>query len=86
MSFIKYSLLPAVSRTWYIADMLRSRSRPSPPSRGFVLGRERFARISAVEGIALTDDMRATLERFDREGLSADERRRAILARFSTKR
>ena len=57
-----------------------------PPSRGFVLGRERFARISAVEGIALTDEMRATLERFDREGLSADERRRAILARFSTKR
>ena len=52
---------------------------PSPPSRGFVLGRERFARISAVEGIALTDEMRATLERFDREGLSADERRRAIL-------
>jgi len=68
------------------ADMPRARSRPPPPSRGFVLGRERFARISAVEGIALTDEMRATLERFDREGLSADERRRAILARFSTKR
>ena len=86
MSFIKCSLLPAASRVGYIADMPRSRSRPSPPSRGFVLGRERFARISAVEGIALTDEMRATLERFDREGLSADERRRAILARFSTKR
>ena len=68
--------------------MPRSRPRPSTstPSRGFVLGRERFARISAVEGITLTDEMRATLERFDREGLSADERRRAILARFSTKR
>ena len=86
MSFIKYSLLPPASPTWYLGDMPRSRSRPSPPSRGFVLGRERFARISAVEGIALTDEMRAILERFDREGLSADERRRAILARFSTKR
>ena len=66
--------------------MPRSRPRPSPPSLGFVLGRERFARISAVEGVALTDEMRATLERFDREGLSADERRRAILARFTTRR
>jgi hypothetical protein len=63
---------------------------PSRPERatqsrppGFVLGRERFARISAVEGIALTEDMRATLDRFDREGLSAEERRRAILRRFT---
>ncbi len=86
MSFIRYGLLPPASRTWYLADMPRARSRPSPPSRGFVLGRERFARISAVEGNALTDEMRATLERFDREGLSADERRRAILARLATKR
>ncbi len=86
MSFIEHNPLPPASPTWYPADMPRARSRPSPPSRGFVLGRERFARISAVEGIALTDEMRATLERFDREGLSADERRRAILARFSTKR
>ena len=66
--------------------MPRARPRPSPPSRDFVLGRERFARISAVEGIALTDEMRATLERFNREGLSAEERRRAILARFATRR
>ena len=61
------------------------RARPSPEPR-LRPRRERFARISAVEGIALTDEMRATLERFDREGLSADERRRAILARFATKR
>ncbi len=62
--------------------MSRAQPRRSAvaPSRGFVLGRERFARISAVEGVALTDAMRATLERFDREGLSAAERRRAILA------
>jgi hypothetical protein len=48
-----------------------------------VLGREAFARISAVEGIRLTDDMRAEFERFDREGLSPAERRRAIIARFT---
>ena len=62
-----------------IATALRPRPEPGLRSRA-----ERFARISAVEGVALTDEMRATLERFDREGLSADERRRAILARFAT--
>lgn len=54
--------------------------RPSP--KGFILGRAGFARISAVEGIALTPEMQTTLERFDREGLSADERRRRIIAGF----
>ena len=52
-------------------------------SASFVLGRDRFAQISAVEGVILTSDMRADLERFDREGLSAAERRRAIRARFA---
>jgi hypothetical protein len=62
-------------------------ARPHPPSSSrlgsFTLGRDRFARISAVEGIELTPEMRATLDRFDREGLSAEERRRAILWRFA---
>jgi hypothetical protein len=48
----------------------------------FALGRERFARISAVEGIALTDEMRAMLDGFEQQGFSADERRRAIHQRF----
>ena len=65
-------------------------SRPNRPARsrptGFRLGRDRFARISAVEGIALTEEMRATLDGFDREGLSAEERRRAILRRFALAR
>ncbi len=62
-------------------------ARPHRPSLsrpgGFTLGRDRFAQISAVEGIALTPEMRAALDRFDREGLSAEERRRAILGRFA---
>jgi hypothetical protein len=49
---------------------------------GFVLGRDNFARISAVEGMALTNEMRAMLQGFDRDGLSAEERRRAIIGRF----
>ena len=50
---------------------------------GFTLGRDLFAQISAVEGIALTQEMRATLDRFDREGLSAEERRRVIFRQFT---
>ena len=69
------------------------RRSPAPPhdrttavdAPDFILGRDRFARISAVEGIALTQEMRATLERFDRDGLSAEERRRAIIRLFSQK-
>lgn len=55
-------------------------------SEGFALGRDNFARISAVEGIALTPEMRATLDGFDRDGLSAEERRRAIKSRFAPAR
>jgi hypothetical protein len=61
------------------------RSDPSVSSN-FVLGRARFARICAVEGIVLTHEMRATLDRFDREGLSAEERRLAILRHFASVR
>jgi hypothetical protein len=71
------------------AEKMR-KSNPARPLRpnlsragGFTLGRDRFAQISAVEGIALTQEMRATLDRFDREGLSAEERRRAIVRRFA---
>jgi Fic/DOC family len=36
----------------------------------FIVGRERFARIGAVEGIALTDEMRETFARFDQQALA----------------
>ena len=80
--------LPAESRLWYLFFMRKpvpSRPHRPTPARpaGFVLGRDRFARISAVEGVALTPDMHADLERFDRDGLSAAERRRAIQAQFA---
>jgi hypothetical protein len=59
-----------------------SHSRPG----GFVVGRHRFAKISAVEGVELTSHMRAALDKFDREGLSHADRRRAIVSRFAPKR
>jgi hypothetical protein len=61
---------------------LTSQTTPSRQS-GFVLGRNRFAQISAVEGIALTSEMLATLDQFDQQGLSAEQRRHAIRQRFA---
>lgn len=62
-----------------------SQSRPAADNAGFVLGRARFAHISAVEGIELSPDMRSALEDFDRRKLAAAERRRAIIGRFTPK-
>jgi hypothetical protein len=68
------------------SSIARPRRPSSPLTDSFTVGRDRFARISAVEGIALTPDMLATLDGFDRAGLSAEERRRAILSRFAPTR
>jgi len=48
-------------------------------SAKFVIGRERFAQISAVEGIKPTGAMEARSARFEREGLSPAERRKEII-------
>ena len=47
-----------------------------------LIGREAFAKISEVEGIRLSDEAKWMFEEFDRRKLPAEERRRAILARF----
>jgi len=64
--------------------------KPTPESRrrhkskpGMTLGRERFAQISAVEGIELTADMRSRAADFDRRGIPPTERRRAIVRAYS---
>ena len=44
-----------------------------------VICRERFAKISAVDGITPSEAMRQRVARFDRLGLSAAERRREII-------
>ena len=57
----------------------------APAIKRFVLGRDSFARISAVEGIHLTREMKRDLREFDRKGLSATERRRAIVNKYGRK-
>ncbi len=54
-------------------------STPKRVSAKFVIGRERFTQISAVEGIELTVEMKKRSERFDREHLSPAQRRKEII-------
>lgn len=65
------------------------KKRGSPPDRdrsatnagkGTTLGREQFAKISAVEGIELTAAMMRRAAEFARQGLSTEQRIRAIVA------
>jgi hypothetical protein len=56
--------------------------RARKASSGVVLGHNRFAKISAVEGIVLTRDMKERAAEFDRQGLSAEERRKSIVRTY----
>jgi hypothetical protein len=64
--------------------MPKKHSTPSKKAAGkrktdIVIGARRFAKISAVEGIVLTREMRTRAAEFSRKGTSADERRRSII-------
>ncbi len=58
-----------------------SRGRPGG-TKSTIIGREAFAKISAVEGIVMSEDAKKAFAEFDRQKLSPVERRRAIVARF----
>jgi hypothetical protein len=60
----------------------KTRSKKAGNS-GFVLGRERFSKISAVEGIELSGAMKKRIRESDRKGLSAEARRAAIIRAHS---
>ena len=51
----------------------------------FTIGREGFAKISAVEGVRLSADMKQAFREFDSKGLSPEERRREIVRRYGKK-
>ncbi len=60
--------------------MKKSKIR-TPTTRGrFTLGRESFEKISEIEGVRLSPEMKRDFREFDRSGLS-DERRREYLRR-----
>jgi hypothetical protein len=57
-----------------------SPSRRRTETAGVVLGRKRFAKISAVEGIELSPAAKKRAAEFERLGLSPKERVRRIIA------
>ena len=64
-----------------MTSKIKNRTHP----KGFTLGRERFAKISAVEGIDLTGTIARELRLFDDAGLPAEARRAAVAAKFGRK-
>jgi hypothetical protein len=54
------------------------RSREASP----IIGRRRFEKISAVEGIVLNERMNARIAEFERRGASAEERRGTIIRAY----
>jgi hypothetical protein len=76
---------------WYGSSMTKPR-KPAKATRKtgrdsktgkFVIGAERFAKISAVEGIALTGEMRTRMGEFETRRMSAASRRAAIIRAYS---
>jgi len=67
--------------SWYLAVMTKQKSGPAKgaKSRRFVLGSDRFAKISEVEGIKLTSAMKRRASDAQSKGLTAEERRRVII-------
>ena len=71
-------------RICYNAFMAKQRKTVAKASKagGFVVGRARFAKISAVEGIQLTEVMEKRTAEARRKGLTAEEYRRTIVRSY----
>ena len=64
----------------------KNQAKQSRSAGRFVLGRDQFAQIRAVEGVALSDEMRSIRERMDSQNLTPAERRHAIIVRHTPPR
>ena len=61
---------------------MQSAEKQPTRDRDFTIGRRGFAKISAVEGLHLSDEMKQDFEALDRKGLSGEERRRVIIGKY----
>lgn len=66
--------------------MAKATKSPKRSSVGtYTVGREAFSKISAVEGIKTSPRMDKDFREFDRQGLSAAERRRVLAGKYGNK-
>ncbi len=64
---------------------MKSKVIPIPKAEQFTLGRGRFEKISAVEGIKTSPRVAGLFADFDHQRLSPEERRRVIREAFTKK-
>jgi hypothetical protein len=60
----------------------KTSKRPKPKARSLTIGLAGFAKISAIEGLHLTREMRATFNALKRQGVSPRQRRAAIVKKY----
>jgi hypothetical protein len=70
-------------KIWYAGTMAKQKNAAGKSGRtGFVVGAAGFAKINAVEGIRLKPAMKKRALEADRNGLSAEETRKAIIRNY----
>jgi hypothetical protein len=68
---------------WYDLNMTKKINKPSrTKSEGLVIGRKGFEKISAVEGIRMSRDMKGTFSALEKKGASAEVRRSTIVRKY----
>jgi len=79
------SLLKGHTQAYSVARLRKMVAAIATAPSGFVIGRESFEQICAVDGIRLTPAMKKRFAEFDRKGLSPAERRREIIKLYGKK-
>jgi hypothetical protein len=67
---------------WFMGKATKSSGRVTG---AYTVGRQRFSKISSVEGIRTSRRVDEDFQEFDRKGLSAEERRREIVRKYGRK-
>ena len=62
----------------------KSSQRAKKKAARIIIGLAGFEKISAIEGLHLTRDMKATFKEFERQKASPRERRTAIIGKYGT--
>jgi hypothetical protein len=63
--------------------MKKAPQQSQETSQGYTIGRHAFAKISAVEGISLTEELRKDFQSFEQKSLSHKDRRQAIARKYA---
>jgi hypothetical protein len=60
----------------------RKVARPRAKAQRLIIGLAGFEKVSAIEGLRLTRDMKRTFSTLERQGASAAQKRAAIIKRY----